>query len=122
MKDRHPLFVTQPGAINKSDPTWRNLRELLRGEGRIDGVHCQLTRSIPLSNCFFTNFFMGLRPPKIQAKGRFKAAADDSPKQFRADCYRVFLATVQLQRPAVIFLLGSVVPAMLAEHHQDLNG
>jgi hypothetical protein len=88
-----------------TDPTWRNLLLLLRGA------------QIPLNDCFFTNFYMGLRKGKA-ITGVFPGAKD---KAFVARCQSFFLKQVETQHPKVILTLGGHVPSLIAPLAPQLN-
>jgi hypothetical protein len=93
------------GAEPLTQPTWRNLLALLRGAG------------VSLEECFFTNFFVGLREGE-GATGRFPGA--DSP-DFVAHCERFFLEQVAAQRPRLLVTLGRFVPWFIAGTSEQLS-
>ena len=86
------------GSEKETQPTWRNLLELLAAAG------------IALRNCFFTNVFMGLREG-IATTGRFPGAIDPD---FVAHCSRFLVRQLQVQRPSLVLTLGIYAPDMLA--------
>lgn len=86
------------GGERLTDPTWRNLLLLLR------------EAQIPLNDCFFTNFYVGLREGTATT-GVFPGAKD---KAFVARCQSFFLKQVEVQRPKVILTLGGHVPSLIA--------
>ena len=86
------------GMEDLNAPTWRNLLNLLKE------VHLAPTE------CFFTNFFMGLREGKATT-GMFPGRKD---KDFVQRCQDFFLDQVAVQRPRTILVLGGQVPKLLA--------
>lgn len=86
------------GGERLTDPTWRNLLHLLR------------EAEIQRSDCFFTNFYMGLREGTATT-GVFPGAKD---KAFVARCQSFFLKQVEVQQPKVILTLGGHVPSLIA--------
>jgi len=94
---------------------------LLRGEeapaGTWDGTTDLLASAgIIKSECFFTNFFMGVRLSK-QNTGRHPGTGDP---RFVSDCVTFFLEQVCAQRPKLILVLGREVPRHLAKASPDL--
>ncbi len=86
------------GHESSKQPTWRNLLALFR------------EAEVGLSECFFTNAYMGLRE-KVGATGLFPGSRDPG---FVERC-RVFLAwQIDAQRPRLIVTLGRQAPRMLA--------
>ena len=86
------------GMEDLNAPTWRNLLNLLKE------VHLAPT------DCFFTNFFMGLREGTATT-GVFPGKKD---KDFVKRCQAFFLEQVAMQRPRTILVLGGQVPKLLA--------
>ncbi len=90
---------------SSNQPTWRNLRDLLR---RAD---------IDLSECFFTNFFMGLRAGSATT-GPFPGASDD---RFVRDCRSFLLRQIEVQRPSLLITLGIQTPYLMAPLSPQLS-
>jgi uracil-DNA glycosylase len=65
---------------------------------------------IPLSSCFFTNFYMGLRQGAATT-GRFPGAGD---ARFVHRCGEFLTKQLDHQRPALVLTLGAWVPRLLA--------
>ncbi|MBL7981938.1 MAG: hypothetical protein JNL52_09035 [Flavobacteriales bacterium] len=86
------------GEEDLNAPTWRNLRSLLE------------TAEVPLQQCFFTNFFMGLRAGK-ETTGPFPGRKDPA---FVQRCSEFFLYQLRIQRPRAVVVLGSEVPSLIA--------
>ena len=86
------------GSESLSQPTWRNLIDVLGRTG------------IETAQCFFTNIYMGLRAGD-KATGCFPGACDED---FVAHCRRFLSRQIDTQRPALIITLGLHVPTMLA--------
>ena len=72
---------------------------------------------INLEDCFFTNFFMGLRETE-PAMGEHPAIHD---KIFRDECGKFFLTQLETQKPRLVFSLGKYVPKLLATLSDDLR-
>jgi uracil-DNA glycosylase len=88
-----------------SDPTWRNLLQLL------DRV------PIERSHCFFTNVYMGLREAD-SATGPFAGSSNDG---FVYRCRRYFLRQLATQKPRLLLALGQPVLEFLAPLSPDLK-
>jgi len=88
----------QRGKENLKAATWRNLIHLLEAAG------------IAPRDCFFTNFYMGLREG-LASTGVFPGATDPD---FVNACQQFFLEQLRQQRPKVILVLGVHVPKQLA--------
>jgi hypothetical protein len=86
------------GRESATQPTWRNLVDLL---GRAE---------VPVEECFFTNYYMGLRAGTATT-GMFPGADDAG---FVSHCREFFLEQVRTQRPRVILTLGIHVPPGIA--------
>jgi hypothetical protein len=86
------------GFEKATQPTWRNLRIVL-GDAQI-----------PVSSCFFTNFFMGLRAG-VATTGTFPGAADT---EFVDRCRNFLLRQLEAQRPTLVLTLGIHTPYYLA--------
>ena len=84
---------------NLKGPTWRQLLSVLRHAG------------IDAGDCFFTNFFMGLRAGTC-AIGRFPGARDAA---FVRRCQRFLQRQIDVQRPRLILTLGAHVLGPTAE-------
>lgn len=80
-------------------PTWRQLISLLQEV------------EIGLDQCFFTNFYMGLKAVG-NSTGPFPGASDEAYVQ---RCREFFVEQVRLIRPTVILILGLEVPHCLAQ-------
>jgi len=88
----------------EKNSTWTHLRALLEIAG------------IGLGECFFTNFYMGLKVGR-SSRGKFPGAFDP---EFVLRCRRFLLEQLSVQRPAVILALGTHVPRQLAEVAENL--
>jgi uracil-DNA glycosylase len=88
-----------------SGPTWRNLLSLLRDVG------------ISPTECFFTNYFMGMRRGSIST-GPSPASAD---LEFIERCGAFFIEQLKFIRPKLLLTLGTVVPRTIAFRSGDLN-
>jgi hypothetical protein len=86
------------GWESDEQPTWRSLKQMLSVAG------------IPLSSCFFTNFYMGLRQGAATT-GRFPGAGD---ARFVHRCGEFLTKQLDHQRPALVLTLGAWVPRLLA--------
>lgn len=92
------------GAESSTQPTWRNLLDLLSEAGLLP------------SRCFFTNAFMGLRAGEATT-GRFPGASDP---EFVAHCRRFLARQLHVQQPSLVVTLGVHAPRMLAALSPDL--
>lgn len=86
------------GSENLDGPTWGNLLKLLR---RVN---------ISPKDCFFTNFFMGLRVGKV-AMGIFPGRGDT---EFVKRCRHFLSQQLEFQRPRLVVTLGAHVPHLIA--------
>lgn len=93
------------GRESETQPTWRNLVDVLTRAG------------IPLDQCFFTNFYMGLRAGTATT-GRFPGADDEA---FVRHCQAFFIDQLRTQRPRLVITLGMHVPVAIAPLSPDLN-
>lgn len=93
------------GQEDVGSPTWRNLLTLLDAT------------VIDPKECFFTNFFMGLRPGN-STTGPFPGSTD---AEFVARCRLFFLHQLAVQRPRLILVLGNYVPAYLGQLSNSLS-
>jgi uracil-DNA glycosylase len=85
--------------------TWRNMRSFFEEAG------------INLSECFFTNFYMGLRKGSKNT-GKFPGATDPD----FVDRCRAFLSKqIAFQKPRAILTLGTWVPSLLAPLSPNLS-
>ncbi len=84
--------------------TWRALLALLHSSG------------IPLTDCFFTNAYMGLRASEGNT-GRFPGSLH---KDYKRSCQQFFLQQVATQEPRLIITLGTWVPQFLAPRAPEL--
>jgi uracil-DNA glycosylase family 4 len=80
----------QLGSEVSSSSTWRNIRTIFP------------ELNLLMQNCFFTNFYIGLRAAKPET-GRFPGARD---KNFVARCVRFFERQIEVVRPKFIITLG----------------
>jgi len=90
---------------NLDGPTWRNLRKALLEP-------C----GIALTDCFFTNVYMGARASG-KMTGTFPGAKDENFVKWCLDFLDFQIAT---QRPRLILTLGINVPPLLARLSDDL--
>ncbi len=90
---------------NLNGSTWRRLISFFDEAG------------VEMSDCFFTNFFMGLRE-KGSATGEHPAMYD---KTFRDECGIFFLTQLETQKPRLVICLGKYVPKLLATLSDDLR-
>jgi hypothetical protein len=93
------------GRERETQPTWGNLLKVLRGA------------DIPLTRCFFTNYYMGLRKGSATT-GVFPGARDSD---FHKHCSKFFIKQLAAMRPSLIVTLGKYVPALIAPLSPDLN-
>lgn len=82
----------------ETNPTWRDLTESLN------------QADIPLSNCFFTNAYLGLRV----ADSPTGALPGGAAETLRDMSLQVLRKTIALQQPRLIVTLGRFVPPLLA--------
>lgn len=82
---------------NLRSPTWRNLLSVLEHAG------------LKESDCFFTNFFMGLRQGK-EVTGEFPGAKDVG---FVSRCRLFLLHQLAIQKPRLVLVLGNEVPRLI---------
>lgn len=85
--------------------TWRNLMSLLN------------EAKIPLSQCFFTNVYMGLRKG-CRNTGKFPGSSDQA---FVDRCQSLLSNQIRLQHPRIILTLGIWVPRLLAPLSKELE-
>lgn len=86
------------GKEDLNAPTWRNLRRLL------------VEAEVLPQQCFFTNFFMGLRDGEVTT-GPFPGR---KKPDFVKRCSDFFLHQLSIQRPRALVVLGSEVPSLIA--------
>jgi len=86
------------GKENLKAATWRELVLLLEAA------------NIKRSECFYTNFYMGLRET-TKTTGVFAGSLDPAYVQW---CQQFFLEQLRQQRPRLILVLGLQVPKQLA--------
>lgn len=96
---RRTVSRTKPLAIEQAWPAFRWLRLLLEGA------------SIKLEDCFFTNFFVGLKAG-TQATGPFPGRHDAT---FVSWCRALLAEEIRLQQPALLLTLGQAVLPFLAQ-------
>jgi uracil-DNA glycosylase len=84
--------------------TWKNMMPFLESAG------------VSLSDCFFTNFYMGLRE-STQITGKFPGANDSA---FVQRCQNFLSRQIQFQKPRAILMLGTWVPSLLAPLSREL--
>lgn len=87
-----------------SQPTWRNLLRLLA------------QAAIPTADCFFTNFFMGLRQGTITT-GVFPGSKSEP---YVEHCRRFLLRQLEVQRPRLLLTLGIHTPVLVAPMSPEL--
>lgn len=88
-----------------SNPTWRNMLSFF-GKAGVDP-----------KDCFYTNFFVGLRTGKSSV-GKFPGAKDvDYVKR----CQDFFVEQVEKQKPRLILALGAYVPKLISSTSDDLG-
>jgi len=104
-EDGYEESLKRNGEDLQKNPTWRSLLKLLDAAG------------IERSNCFFTNFFPGIRQGG-NAMGTFPGRRD--PK-FVAKCGELFLKQLLAQRPRIILILGCHVPSLIAPLADELK-
>jgi hypothetical protein len=97
-KQNHAAAVSRGEEI--ADGTWRNLIALLR------------EAQIPLTSCFYTNAFMGLRVGEMGTSNMGKVTGHADPTFVRA-CQRFFLRQLDLVQPRLILCLGTAAPAFM---------
>lgn len=90
---------------NLKAPTWRNLLNLLKEAG------------VEPRDCFFTNFFMGLRAGSATT-GVFPGRKDE---RFVAECTAFFLTQLRHMKPRGVLVLGSEVPSLIAPLSPQLS-
>ena len=92
----------------KSDldsPTWKNLLELFKFAG------------INPCNCFFSNVFMGLRKSNSMI-GKFPGAKDPHFYKRNVEFLKI---QIEITKPAIIIVLGSIPAKMISELSDDLK-
>lgn len=94
------------GEESMKSPTWRNLLALLDESGILP------------RDCFFTNFFMGLRAGP-GTTGEFPGKKDPA---FVQRCRDMLILQLQVQRPRMVLVLGAEVPALIAPMAKELSG
>ena len=72
---------------------------------------------IRTSDCFFTNFFVGLRTGKSSV-GVFPGAKDPV---YVMTCQRLLAKQIDRQRPRLVLVLGAYVPKLIASMSDDLK-
>jgi|APTNR8051073442_1049403.scaffolds.fasta_scaffold04218_8 hypothetical protein len=87
-----------------SQPTWRNILKLLA------------QAEIPTGDCFFTNFFMGLRQG-TQTTGAFPGSKS---VPYVEHCRRFLLRQLEVQRPRLVLTLGIHTPHLIARLSPEL--
>ena len=90
---------------NLKGPTWRHLLDLIE------------LAKIQRTDCFFTNFFMGLRAGK-SSTGRFPGNHDQEYVQM---CLDFLIQQLRVQMPRLVLTLGKYVPALIAGLSDDLS-
>jgi hypothetical protein len=95
----YQYLKNNPGA-NQNQPTWRNLKR------RFNNTVC-------ISQCFFTNLFMGLREGKLST-GTFPGAND---REYVKRCLMFFHRQIKAQKPRLLITLGANVVRMLSTFH-----
>lgn len=87
-----------------SQPTWRNILGLLT------------QAAIPTDDCFFTNFFMGLRQG-TNTTGVFPGSKSNT---YVEHCRRFLLRQLEVQRPRLVLTLGVHTPYLVAPLSPEL--
>lgn len=91
---------------NLKGPTWRNLHKALL-----------IPSGISLTDCFFTNVYMGAR-----ASGKMTGTFPGSRnKDFVDRCLKFLAIQIETQKPRLILTLGINVPPLLARLSSDLK-
>src|SRR5262249_45115760 len=98
--------LTDEREPEKRSPTWRVLIPFLR------------RACVPLEDCFFTNFFIGVAAGS-KSKGKFPGANDPD---FVERCGKFLAVQLAAQRPRVVLTLGRFVPSELAGIAPKLDG
>jgi len=93
------------GSESLTQPTWRSLLDVLR------------RASVPLEQCFFTNYYMGLREG-TETTGPFPGATD---RAFVTHCRAFLLDQLRTQRPRLVITLGVNTPWGIAPLSKDLT-
>jgi hypothetical protein len=101
----HFAVSQQHNKENISIPTWRGLLGILRAV------------EISPQQCFFTNFYMGLRVGKA-CTGKFPGAHDGD---FVARCRTFFLTQLSLLQPRLLLTLGAYIPSLIAPLSEELG-
>lgn len=91
---------TRGTEVAKGNATWRNLTRIL------ENAH------IPLTDCFFTNVWMGLRKDG-KSTGPFPGKHDE---RFAQRCADFFKRQLEVQDPRLILVLGKEPLAFLNRH------
>jgi uracil-DNA glycosylase len=92
------LESAERGHENLGDPTWRELRQLLKTGGVLE------------SECYFTNAYVGLRTDGT-VTGEYPGARDE---EFVLQCSSLLAEQIAAQRPRAILTLGLPAARMLA--------
>lgn len=90
---------------NLNNPTWRNMLAFFGKTG------------IDPKECFFTNFFVGLRTGKSSV-GVFPGITNSD---YVKRCQDFFVEQVERQKPRLILALGAHVPKLISSTSDDLN-
>jgi len=98
--------LPQSGEDIKTNATWRNLLELIRGAKISEG------------DCFFTNAIMGVRKNEKMV-GKSPGMKHD---KFREKCQEFFEFQFETQKPATIWALGVEVMKFLLPLSSELKG
>ena len=93
------------GGEPATQPTWKSVLKLLENA------------RIPKENCFFTNFYLGLRVGTATT-GKFPGACDPV---FVEHCRRFLIEQLRVQRPALILVLGVHVARALGKLSPQLG-
>ena len=93
------------GIENLKGPTWGNLLKLLD------------RANIRREDCFFTNFFVGLRAG-TRSTGKFPGLHDAA---FVERCRSFLIQQISVQRPKLVITLGSYVPFLIAPLNPSLT-
>ena len=97
--------VVNHGGEMDRQGTWPTLIRLLR--------ECD----IDLTECFFTNAFMGL----MQTDSSLGSHKGHRDRDFRDDCKRVLTASIEMQQPRLILVLGGPARRFVGEVVEGLD-
>lgn len=99
------ILMLQTGKNEINGPTWRNMRKLF-SEAELN-----------LSDCFFSNIFIGLRKTKSMV-GKFPGSKD---KLYVSRCLDFMALQIKTIEPKIIVTLGKYPSELLSLVSEDLN-